>query len=65
MNQHRHRQRVLRGIDDELAAQFDAAAKGAGSDRSTVTREFWAWFVGLPDAELPQRPVTPASGSSG
>jgi hypothetical protein len=55
-NQHRHRQRVLRGISDELADDFDKAARNSGSDRSTVTRAFWEWFVGRPGAELPERP---------
>lgn len=60
-NRHAHRQRVLRGIDDDLAADFDAAAKQAGSDRSSVTRAFWEWFVDRPGAKLPERPE-PARG---
>lgn len=55
-HRHRHKQRVLRGIDDELVADFDAAARKAGGDRSTVTRQLWEWYVGRPDAELPKRP---------
>lgn len=55
-NQHRHRQRVLRGIDDDLADDFDKAARNSGSDRSSVTRAFWEWFVGRPGAKLPERP---------
>lgn len=55
-NQHTHRQRVLRGIDDALTADFDDAAKRTGSDRSSVTRAFWEWFVGRPGAKLPERP---------
>lgn len=55
-NAHKHKQRVLRGIDDDLAAQFDAATRTAGSDRSAVTRQFWEWYVGRPGAELPVRP---------
>ncbi|MGY1439516.1 hypothetical protein [Streptomyces reniochalinae] len=55
-HRHRHKQRVLRGIDDELAADFDAATRQAGSDRSTVTRQLWEWYVGRPAAHLPERP---------
>jgi metal-responsive CopG/Arc/MetJ family transcriptional regulator len=55
-NQHRHRQRVIRGVPDDLAEQFDQAAKDAGSDRSAVLRAFMEWFVRRPDVELPERP---------
>jgi hypothetical protein len=58
-NMHKHKQRVVRGIDDDLTAAFDAAAKAAGSDRSAVTRQLWEWFAGRPDAELPKRPGPP------
>ncbi|MGA5009020.1 hypothetical protein ACPCDX_29030 [Streptomyces koyangensis] len=56
--QHRHqyKQRVLRGIDDELTADFDAAARSVGSDRSNITRQLWEWFAGRSGAELPKRP---------
>lgn len=54
-NKHKHPVRGLRGIDDALAADFDDAVHQAGSDRSTVTRAFWEWYVGRPDAQLPQR----------
>lgn len=60
-NQHRHKQRVVRGIDDQLAADFDDAAKRAGIDRSTLTRRLWEWYVGRPGAELPERPTPTAS----
>ncbi|WP_435109369.1 hypothetical protein [Nocardiopsis synnemataformans] len=55
-NQHRHRQRVLRGIDDDLAEEFDAAVRRAGTDRSAVTRQLWEWYTGRTDA-LPERPA--------
>jgi hypothetical protein len=58
-NQHKHRQRVVRGIPDEEVEAFDAAAKNGGSDRSAVTRQLWAWYAGQPGAELPQRPAVP------
>lgn len=56
-HRHRHRQRVIRGVPDELADQVDAAARAAGSDRSTITRALWAWYVGAEGAELPERPA--------
>ncbi|WP_329622939.1 hypothetical protein OG357_23020 [Streptomyces sp. NBC_01255] len=56
-NQHKHKQRVIRGIPDDLVEAFDTAARTAGSDRSAVTRQLWAWYTGQPDAELPQRPA--------
>jgi hypothetical protein len=59
-NVHKHKQRVLRGIDDELVEDFDAAAKRSGSDRSAITRALWEWFAGRPGAELPKRPDDPA-----
>lgn len=55
-HRHRHKQRVLRGIDDALTTEFDAAAAKAGSDRSRITRQLWEWYVGRPDVELPERP---------
>ncbi|NED75347.1 hypothetical protein G3I51_24090 [Streptomyces sp. SID9944] len=55
-HRHRHKQRVLRGISDELAADFDAATHAVGSDRSNVTRQLWEWFAQRPGAELPKRP---------
>ncbi|MGW7597275.1 hypothetical protein [Streptomyces antimycoticus] len=54
---HKHKQRVLRGIDDDLAAEFDAFARQLGGDRSSITRQLWEWCVGRPGAELPQRPA--------
>ncbi|MCX5598489.1 hypothetical protein OOK29_10090 [Streptomyces phaeochromogenes] len=56
-HRHRHKQRVLRGIDDELATDFDAATHAVGSDRSNITRQLWEWFVGRPGAQLPERPA--------
>jgi hypothetical protein len=60
-HRHRHKQRVLRGIDDQLAEDFDTAARRSGSDRSAMTRALWEWFVGRPGAELPERPEPPSS----
>lgn len=55
-HRHRHKQRIVRGIDDELVTEFDAAAASAGSNRSAVTRAFWEWYVRREGAELPERP---------
>lgn len=55
-HRHQHKQRIVRGIDDDLCADFDAAAERSGSNRSHVTRQLWAWFAGHPGAELPSRP---------
>jgi hypothetical protein len=56
-HRHRHKQRVVRGIPEELAADFDAATHAVGSDRSNITRQLWEWFVGRPGAQLPERPA--------
>ncbi|MDX2757940.1 hypothetical protein [Streptomyces europaeiscabiei] len=58
-NQHKHRQRVVRGIPDEEAEAFDTAARRGGSDRSAITRQLWAWYSQQPGAELPERPDPP------
>ncbi|ARX81492.1 hypothetical protein SMD44_00890 [Streptomyces alboflavus] len=63
-NVHKHKQRVLRGIDDELTEDFDNAARNSGSDRSTVTRAFWEWYVGRPGAEHPRRPAAAEEGGT-
>jgi hypothetical protein len=56
-NVHRHKQRVLRGIDDQLVDDFDTAARCSGGDRSNITRQLWEWYVRRPGAELPERPA--------
>lgn len=58
-NVHKHKQRVIRGIDDDLVSDFDTTAKTAGSDRSAITRQLWEWYVRRPGAELPKRPQQP------
>lgn len=55
-HRHRHKQRIVRGIDDELVAEFDAAAASAGSNRSAVTKTLWEWYARREGAELPGRP---------
>lgn len=56
-NQHKEKLRGIRGVDEALWSDLDAAAKKLGSDRSRLTRQIWEWFVGRPGAELPQRPA--------
>ncbi|MEU8136084.1 hypothetical protein [Streptodolium elevatio] len=55
-NAHKHKQRVVRGIDDDLIADFDQACRSLGSDRSAEVRRFMEWFVRRPDAQPPRRP---------
>lgn len=55
-NAHKHRQRVIRGADDQLWDDLDTVTQTAGIDRSAVTRQFWEWYVGRPNTEMPQRP---------
>lgn len=59
-NVHKHKQRVVRGIDDDLIADFDAAAKEDGIDRSALVRAYMEWHVGRPGARLPTRPTDKA-----
>ncbi|WP_181786196.1 hypothetical protein [Streptomyces phytophilus] len=55
-NAHKHKLRGVRGVDDDLWNDLDAAARAAGSDRSAITRALWEWYVGRPGAQLPPRP---------
>jgi hypothetical protein len=63
-NAHKHKQRVIRGADDQLWEDLDTATKTAGTDRSAVTRQFWEWYVQRPDARLPERPKTSEEGTA-
>ncbi|MBZ6252190.1 hypothetical protein KVH27_27980 [Streptomyces olivaceus] len=40
--------------------EFDAAAKAMGTERATLVREFIAWYLREPGAELPERPARDA-----
>lgn len=53
-NAHKHKQRVIRGAEDQLWDDLNTATIKAGTDRSAVTRQFWEWYVGRPGAVLPQ-----------
>ena len=58
-NQHAHKLRGIRGVDDELWEDVKDTAQEAGSDASSVTRDLWQWYVRRPGAELPDRPERP------
>lgn len=53
---HKHKAKLIRGVPQKEADTFDAAVTAAGSNRSAVTRQLWAWFAG--EGELPLRPTT-------
>ena len=38
-----------------LWERFGEATAAAGTDRSTVVREFIRWYLRIPDAKLPER----------
>lgn len=43
-------------IDEELWTKLGLTTETAGTDRSTVLREFVRWYVREEGAELPERP---------
>ena len=45
--------------DDELWAEFSAAAEAAGLDVSAVLRGFMGWYVRRPKAPKPRQPARP------
>lgn len=55
--------RTLRAEKEEWGP-FGSNAKRAGSDRTTVLRQFMRWYNREPGAELPQRPDPAEGGSS-
>ncbi|TMU98085.1 hypothetical protein [Streptomyces sp. DASNCL29] len=59
-HRHRHKQRVARGISDELWADFETAVRQKDSDRSAEIRRYIEWYVHRPGAELPERPEPPS-----
>jgi hypothetical protein len=60
-NQHKHPVRGLRGIPDDLWAEFEQATGRAGTDRSAALRAYMEWYAGRPGAELPDRPPVQAA----
>jgi hypothetical protein len=55
-NQHKEKLRGLRGVDDDLWADFAAAAARADTDRSAAVRRFIEWYVGREGVDPPSRP---------
>lgn len=55
-NQHKEKLRGVRGVDQQLWDDFEAATQRAGSDRSAELRRFMEWYVGRPSAEHPTKP---------
>jgi hypothetical protein len=55
-NMHKHPVRGLRGIPEDLWADFEAATQRADSDRSAELRSYMEWYVRRPGAEHPRRP---------
>ncbi|MCX4752917.1 hypothetical protein [Kitasatospora purpeofusca] len=64
-NQHKHPVRGLRGIDDDLWADFATATANAESDRSAEVRQFIEWYVHRPGAQRPERPAQEVERPSG
>lgn len=62
--QHRHRYkgRYVRGVSDDLWADFEQAAAALDSDRSAEIRRYIEWAVRRPDAQEPRRPAPPEPG---
>jgi hypothetical protein len=56
-NMHKHPVRGLRGIDEDLWRDFEAATASADSDRSAELRRYMEWYVRRDGAELPERPA--------
>ena len=56
-NQHKEKLRGVRGIDDNLWRDFEAATGRAEMDRSAELRRFMEWYVRRPGAEHPRRPA--------
>lgn len=56
-NQHKEKLRGVRGIDNNLWYDFEAAAGRAETDRSAELRRFMEWYVRRPGAEHPRRPA--------
>lgn len=59
-NMHKHPVRGLRGIEEDLWTDFEAATRRGHTDRSAELRRYMEWYVRRPDVELPERPESPA-----
>jgi hypothetical protein len=58
-NMHKHPVRGLRGIDEDLWRDFEAATGRAETDRSAELRRYMEWYVRRDGAALPERPAAP------
>lgn len=59
----RHRNKLVvgvRGADPQLRDDARTAAKASGHDLSSITVAFWRWLAGRPEAEAPDRGVSPS-----
>jgi hypothetical protein len=59
VNQHREKLRGVRGVDDQLWADFGDASARADSDRSAELRRFMEWYVRRDGVDYPRRPAAP------
>jgi hypothetical protein len=46
-------------VEESLWDRFATASENAGSDRSSVLRDFIRWYVREPRAKMPKRPEVP------
>lgn len=44
-------------LEQDLWDELNKAAKAAGYDRSALIRQLIRWYLGVPGAQLPTRPV--------
>ncbi|MEV1331519.1 CopG family transcriptional regulator [Micromonospora costi] len=49
-------------VDPDTWERFGKAAGSQGADRSSLIREFIAWYLRVPGAKMPQRPPVIAAG---
>lgn len=52
-------------IDEALWESLDKAARAAGTDRSSVLREFARWYVHEKGAKMPRRPAQEGPAEAG
>lgn len=52
-------------MEDDLWSGLDSAATDNGFDRSSLVRQLVRWYLGVPEAQLPQRPKAPSPDSAG
>jgi hypothetical protein len=62
-NQHKEKQRCVRGIPQNTWDTFEKFATAVESDRSRLVHAFIRWFNREPGAKLPKRPLHVEDGS--